>query len=75
MPRLSRVEGQDLELIRKDWNGYKVWGLPDDPNVLVIEDQAGNIGIFDADIRPWDDLEDLLALADEDIREGRIEWH
>ncbi|MDI6872114.1 MAG: hypothetical protein QME79_12375 [Bacillota bacterium] len=63
-------------LVRKDWHGYRLYEEADgsDPNVLIIEDQDGNRARFDAGERNWEDMEDLLALLEEDLRAGRLTW-
>lgn len=62
-----------MTLVR-NWNGYKIYGDSDDPNVLIIVDQDGNRARFDAGTREWGDLDDLIALLHDDLINGWLEF-
>lgn len=56
-------ENTTYELLRREWLGYVVYGSEDDPNIIMLVDHDGYKLLYDAQEEPWDDLDDLLALA------------
>lgn len=61
----------------REWRGYRIHAenADEDPNVLVIVDQDGNMAWFDAGLREWEDFDDLLALLVDDMDAGRLQWY